>query len=436
MTMNRSLNTLMALVRKDLTLYFSNRRALIVTLAAPIAIAAFFGSMFGGGDKKVSAVPIAVVDQDGSEISRQIVAGLNADTALKVQVMEPAAALEEVKRGKLRAAVVVPPNFGAQAGKALFGPGTKPEIEVQYDPSQSMVMPMVRGLLTQHVMKAVTQSMFRLDSPIMGDIRTQVKESKMLDEPGRRDLLTMFDSIDRVQKRNSATPTSGGNDAATAPRGLEMPFSTKASEVTSNRETRYNSYAHSFAGMTVQFLMFMGIDIGVGLLLARRLGLWKRLRAAPLTRAMLLGSSVISTMLIAIILMLGIFAAGMAFFGVRIEGSVIGFGAMIISFALLTASFGLLLAAIGNNPEVTRGIAIFATLLLVMLGGAWVPSFVFPEWLQSVSLAIPTRWAIDGFAAMTWRGLGLEAALAPVGVLLAFSVGMFSLALWRFQWEE
>jgi len=43
MIMNRTLNTLMALVRKDLTLYFSNRRALIVTLAAPIAIAAFFG---------------------------------------------------------------------------------------------------------------------------------------------------------------------------------------------------------------------------------------------------------------------------------------------------------------------------------------------------------------------------------------------------------
>jgi ABC-2 type transport system permease protein len=61
---------------------------------------------------------------------------------------------------------------------------------------------------------------------------------------------------------------------------------------------------------------------------------------------------------------------------------------------------------------------------------------VFPEWLQSLSLAIPTRWAIDGFAAMTWRGLGLEAALTPVGVLLAFSAAMFSLALWRFRWDE
>ena len=51
---------------------------------------------------------------------------------------------------------------------------------------------------------------------------------------------------------------------------------------------------------------------------------------------------------------------------------------------------------------------------MVMLGGAWVPSFVFPEWLQTVSLFVPTRWAVDGLDAMTWRGLGLDAALAHV----------------------
>ena len=79
---------------------------------------------------------------------------------------------------------------------------------------------------------------------------------------------------------------------------------------------------------------------------------------------------------------------------------------------------------------------VFATLLLVMLGGAWVPTFVFPEWLQTVSLFVPTRWAIDGLAAMTWRGLDIEAALAPMGVMIVTSAAMFALAIWRFRWEE
>jgi len=422
-----------ALVRKDLRLYFSNKRALVVTLAAPIVIAAFFGSLFGSSDKKPSRVPIAVVDQDVSAISKQIVKDLTDDPALGVQTLELDAAIEQVRKGKLRAAVVLPPKFGEQAGRAMFRPAAKPEIVFHVDPSQSMVTPMVRGMLTQHVMKAVSQSAFGGDGGSMTQFRQEVATSKDIAEDERKDLIAMFDSVEKVQKR-PATKEGSATKASTG--GLDIPFTTRASEVTSGRDKRYNPYAHSFAGMSVQFILFMSLDIGIALLLARRMGLWKRLRAAPLSRATLLGSTVASTALIAMILMFAIFAAGILIFGVRIEGSVAGFIGVVIAFALLTASFGLLLAAIGNNPEATRGLAIFVTLILVMLGGAWVPSFVFPEWLQTASLFVPTRWAIDGLAAMTWRGLGFEAALAPMGVMLGFSAVLFALAIWRFRWEE
>jgi hypothetical protein len=33
---------------------------------------------------------------------------------------------------------------------------------------------------------------------------------------------------------------------------------------------------------------------------------------------------------------------------------------------------------LGKTPEATRGLAIFATLIMVMFGGAWVPEFLFP----------------------------------------------------------
>jgi ABC-2 type transport system permease protein len=168
----------------------------------------------------------------------------------------------------------------------------------------------------------------------------------------------------------------------------------------------------------------------------RRLGIWKRLRAAPLTRSTLLGSRVLSGTVIAAVLMIGIYAAAIAVFGVRIEGSVVGFIAMVLAFALLASTFGLLIAALGRTPEATRGIAIVATLLLVMLGGAWVPSFVFPEWMQKATLVVPTRWAVDGLEAMTWRGLGLDAALLPVGVLLAFSAVFALIAVKVFRWDE
>jgi len=71
-----------------------------------------------------------------------------------------------------------------------------------------------------------------------------------------------------------------------------------------------------------------------------------------------------------------------------------------------------------------------------MLGGAWVPTFIFPAWLQKLTVIVPTRWAMDGLDAMTWRGLPLAAAVAPTFVLLGFAALFGALALVKFPWNE
>ena len=428
------MNAFIALVRKDLVLYFSNRRSVIMSIAAPILIAAFFGSLFGGSDNKPANIPVAITDLDHSELSAKIVAAMRADSALTLSEASEADALAQVKAGTLRASVTLPAGFGAKAGNALFGGNDKPQIVLNYDPSQSMVLPLVRGLLTQHVMQAVSQSVLSGAGPMMKDMREQVLKNPQMPAGQRDELVSMFDSIAKVQERS--VPAPGAASAPAAGVAFSVPFTTREVEASSQPETHYNSYSHSFAGMGVQFILLMGVDMAVGLLLMRRLGLWKRLRAAPLSAAKLLGSRIASTALIALIVFAVIYAVAMAGFKVRIDGSVIGFVAVLVAFALLTASFGLLIAALGKTPEATRGLAILATLLLVMLGGAWVPSFIFPAWLQKLSLFVPTRWAIDGLDAMTWRGLPMEAAVMPVVVLLGFSAVFTALAIVRFQWEE
>ena len=427
------MNALLALVRKDLFLYFSDWRALAITLAAPVLIAAFFGAVMGGAPKKPSRVPIALVTLDNGEVAARLVAGIFADTSFAVTQTDEASAVKLVREGKVRAAAVIPAGFSDAAPKAMFSPrAQKPEITVHYDPSQAMALQMVKGLLTEHVMKAVGNAAFGPQSAkTMGSIREEIGKASGIPEGERRDLMALLENVEKLQaRRNSDTAAGGGSD------GFSAPFTMSSLEVTTGERKKYNAYAHSFAGMAVQFVLFMGIELGVAVLMMRRMGLWKRLRAAPVSRTLLIGSRVVSGTLIGLALLGGIYAAGMAVFGVRIEGSVPGFALIAIAFALLTATFGLLIAALGRTPEVARGIAILVTLLLVMLGGAWVPAFVFPEWLQTATLVTPTRWAVDGFEAMTWRGLGLEAAWAPVGVMLAFSAVFTLVAVKRFNWEE
>jgi ABC-2 type transport system permease protein len=123
-------------------------------------------------------------------------------------------------------------------------------------------------------------------------------------------------------------------------------------------------------------------------------------------------------------------------FDVRIDGSFFGFALIALAIALMTAGYGLCIASLGKTPEATRPIATLCTLLLVMLGGSWIPTFLFPKWLQSATLITPTRWAVDGLDAMTWRGLKLEDALPAAGVVLAWGLVFTAIALWRFRWEE
>ena len=104
-----------ALVRKDLLLFLQDRRALILNLLAPILIAGFFGFLFGGtGASKPSRIPIAISDLDRSPLSQQVVAGLQADDALSVQLLDPEPAAELVRKGKLRAALQLPKGFAEQ----------------------------------------------------------------------------------------------------------------------------------------------------------------------------------------------------------------------------------------------------------------------------------------------------------------------------------
>lgn len=434
------MNALIALVRKDLLLYFSNRRSLLITVAAPIAIAAFFGSLFGSTDGERSKVPIAVIDLDHSAVSQRIVAAMSGDALFDVQKLDAAAASDAVRRGKLRAVVTLPAHFGEDAPRALFGARARPVIGIEYDPSQAITLQVVQGLLAQHVISGVTQSAFSPGPPgvsITADARNDVTRSTSLSTGAKQDMLAMFDAIEKVRIAGP-TPTGGAQpDAGSAQVGFQVPYTVRQTEAqASSADSKYNSYSHSFAGMGVQFILFMGVDLGIKLLTTRRMGLWQRLRAAPLSRAFLLGSQIASGAIIAALLFALIFTAGIVAFNVRIEGSIVGFVGLLVAFSIMTATFGLFIAALGKTPEATRGLAIFATLIMVMLGGAWVPSFVFPPWLQTVSLVVPTRWALDGLDAMTWRGLGLDAAWLPIVVMLGFSIVFGAIATARFDWDE
>jgi ABC-2 type transport system permease protein len=425
-----------ALVRKDLKLFFYDRKAVVVGVLVPIVLASFFGYLFGGqgGNAEMSKVPILVIDQDGSAISKGLIAQLAGESSLDVEPSTLDAARQAVRKGKATAAIVIPAEFGRNAGRALFTNANKPELGLLYDPSHNAELGMVKGVLSGAVMQSVSKEMFtgRGGREMADEALAQVRNNPEIPVQDRKALSDLLNSVRAWNEEQDRVAASGQRPSSA---GLTMPYQPREEAVTSGEDVAYNGYAHSFGGMGIQFILFMGLDVGIGLLLLRQSGLWQRLRAAPLSRAMLLGSRAVSASITAGFILLVLFSFARFVFGVHIRGSFAGFVGVCAAFSLMTAAFGLMVAALGETVEATRGYSIMATLFMVMLGGAWVPTFVFPKWLQRLTVIIPTRWAMDGLDGMTWRGLGFSSALTPIGILLLFTLLFGVVAVMRFRWN-
>ena len=101
--------------------------------------------------------------------------------------------------------------------------------------------------------------------------------------------------------------------------------------------------------MTLQYLLFWGMESGLLLLRERQRSLWQRLRAAPVPLwAVLLGKAT-STASIALLQVLVTFAFGAVVFGVSVGGSWVGFALLAVGISAFSAATGLLVAAVGGT---------------------------------------------------------------------------------------
>jgi ABC-2 type transport system permease protein len=364
------------LVRKDLRQFTADRRALLISFAVPIAIASFMGTLFGSTNTSGSTakIPLLVVDQDNSKISQAAVKKLTESPTLSVTLSSLTEAQEAIRSGKSGLAIVYPTGFGEQAQAAFTG-GPPPVVQNLIDPSHSIEAQAIRGVVMQSTIRALT-----------------------------------------------------GSEA-------KPPFEISMVKETANNSDTWSGVAHAFSGMAVQGLLFWAIESAMVILRERKMGIWNRLRASPVPASTLIIGRLLSATLRATMILTAVLGFGMLFFGIRVHGSWPGLVLLGLSAAFMASSFGLFVAALGKTEAQSRGLTILAVLSMTMLGGAWFPTFLMPKWVQTISLAIPVRWAVDGLDGMTWRGNGFGAASLDAAYLVGFAVIFTAIALRRFRFE-
>lgn len=353
-----------------------------------IFIVVFFGSFFGGSSKMVG-IFVGVVDYDYSVLLQCVVVVLQVEVLLKIMVGDEVELFVQVCVGKLCVVVILFVGLGVQVGCVFFGVGDKFEIVLYYDFLQVSVLVVVCGLLVQMLMQEVSCSIFSVGSLLFVDFKYDIEQVWGLDVECCVELVCMFDSIDVVQKCEVVQfcvvlVLQGG--------GLFMFYMMCEIEVlqfdVNSMFVVYNSYVYLFVGMGVQFILMVGVDMVLGLLLMCCFGLWKWLCVVLLFKVQLFGSCIVVSMLILLIVFVVIYVVVIVVFGVCVFGSLVGFVFVLVCFVLLMVSFGLFVVVLGCMFEVMCGLVILVMLLMVMFGGVWVLVFIFFEWLQILFLVV------------------------------------------------
>ena len=379
---------LFELVRKDLRIFVADRKSVIISFVTPVVLACFVGYLTSSGSSgEPRKVSILVVDQDHSDFSKALLEKLKKSDSVSINEVTEDQAVSKVKQGDSSLAVVIPPHFGEQAASALTSHKDQPSYRFLADPTHAIQVGMAQGAIMRSTMQVLPRIVFGAMAP-------------------------------------------GGDD--------DMPFKIKAEYQTSDKNPAASMSAHAFAGMGIQGLLFWAIESAMTIMRERRQGIWRRLRASPVSPGMFILGKAISASIRAMAILTVVFGVGMLLFHFQIRPELqcyVGFGLIALFASVMTACFGLLVASLGRTEQQSRGLSILAVLGMSMLGGAWFPLDFLPSFMQAVSKAIPIAWAINGFDDMIWRGGGMREVAMSLVVLTAFSVTFATIAWKRIRWE-
>ncbi|RPJ59335.1 MAG: ABC transporter permease [Acidobacteria bacterium] len=175
---------------------------------------------------------------------------------------------------------------------------------------------------------------------------------------------------------------------------------------------------------------------GVGFVLVdmRIKKLLKRLLATPLRRPHFL-LTVVGTRLVffipeAFFLLLSAYLI----FKVPIRGSIFAIAAVAFVGSLSFSGLGLLSASRAQRIETISGIMNVAMLPMWLCSGIFFSSERFPDFMQPVIQALPLTQLNNALRAVILEGSSLFSQALPIGILLAWAVVCFALALKWFRW--
>jgi ABC-type multidrug transport system permease subunit len=365
------MRALWLLAANDVRLTVKDRASFFWILLLPIFLIWLFGSVMGGGG--TPKVPLTVIDRDGGWLAQSFAKELDGPN-VALAVLRGADTDGEAAKKAARW-ITLPAGF---TGSVLAGKQQRLKIETGKE-AEADYSRAAEVLVTRAIVRTLAR----------------VAEMKQGSEP-----LTAA-AYDALRAR----PPLVALEATTAGRGTAVP----------------RGVAQSVPGiMTFTVLMMTLIYGAVFLTIEKREGMLKRQLTLPVTRTTILAGKVLGRVLVAMLQIVIIVAAGRFLFKLDFGSSALGLATILTAYAVAVAGIATFLGAVLANPEQASIVGWLASMVMAAMGGCWWPAEVMSDWLRTFAHVFPTTWAMGGLHALISFGRGFEAIVLPSVVLFVF----------------
>jgi ABC-2 type transport system permease protein len=198
----------------------------------------------------------------------------------------------------------------------------------------------------------------------------------------------------------------------------------------------------SFFNLYVPTLMvFVLIAVGLAglpqqLATYRQQGVLRRMSTTPVPPSWLLAAQTTVSLILAVIGIGILLAAGAGAFGLALPHDAGGYLVALVALVLTAAAtigLGLLVAAVAKSPQIAQGLTMVVFYPLAFFSGLYVPlQEIHSQLITDIAKVLPTG---VGFTALHNAFGGHSPGVEPLLVLAVWAVGSWVLAARLFRWE-
>jgi ABC-2 type transport system permease protein len=380
------------IARHDLRRRLRDRSAVVTAFIAPLVLASIMGLAFANSGG--AFLRVAIVDQDHTATSAQLVDAVIRTAGLGVGVRLDRVASESVARGQFERG-----NVGAvviiRPGASASGPaGPIRRTDVLSDSHRPYAEQVARAFVAGLAGEAQAEQLA---------VRTAAGPGLI---PSER-----FSALLGAARQQASPAVVITNDPLPAKQG---------------------ELGYFGPSMAIIFL-FLGIGAGARSLLGERdTGTLARLKAAPIGMGQVVAGKVGAVLALALLSILTVWGGTVLVFGAS-WGAAPAVVVLCIATVLGFGGIALLMTVLAKTQAQADASMAIVAFTLALLGGNFFPPGSLPPSLERLTLATPNGWALQGFGNLALDRSGFAGITLPLVVLLTIGLSFGLVALTRLR---